>query len=93
MYLQIVKIVDGRPQRVIVPVAELVREERPAGATDGSNKIFEVSEEMEEASVEVFLNGLRLVREDHFAVNGKIITLSEAPIAGDDLIVKYIKVV
>lgn len=91
MYLQIVKIVDGRPQRVIVPVAELVREERPAGATDGSNKIFEVSEEMEEASVEVFLNGLKLVRGEHFAVSGKTLTLGEAPRAGDDVIVKYIK--
>ncbi|HOM04369.1 MAG TPA: hypothetical protein PLU67_02625 [Candidatus Kapabacteria bacterium] len=91
MYIQLVKIENGRPQRVIVPIAELIREEKPVGVIDGNNKVFEASEEMVEASVEVFLNGLRLVREDHFAVNGKIITLSEAPIAGDDLIVKYIK--
>lgn len=91
MYLQFVKIVDGRPQRVIVPIAELVREERPAGMIDGSNKIFEASEEMVEATVEVYLNGLKLVRGEHFAVSGKTLTLGEAPIAGDDLIVKYIK--
>lgn len=73
-----------------MPIAELVREERPAGMIDGSNKIFEASEEMVEATVEVFLNGLKLMRE-HFLVSGRTITLSEAPIAGDDLIVKYIK--
>jgi hypothetical protein len=41
----------------------------------------------------VFLNGLKLVRGEHFAVSGKTLTLGEAPRAGDDLIVKYIKVV
>lgn len=91
MYLYFVKIVDSRPQRVIVPIAELLREEKPVGVVDGNNKVFEASEEMVEASVEVFLNGLKLVREDHFAVNGKTVTLSEAPKVGDDLIVKYIK--
>lgn len=90
MYIQLVKIENGRPQRVIVPIAELMREEKPAGAIDGSNKVFEASEEMVEASVDVFLNGLKLMRE-HFLVSGRTITLSEAPIAGDDLIVKYIK--
>ena len=69
----------------ITPAAEA-----PAGGKDGSNKAFTLAHAPASVSnLMLFLNGLYLTPSTHYSVSGTSITLSEAPVSGDDLRAVY----
>lgn len=62
--------------------------EVPAGAIDGSNKNFTLTETPDPASVNVYLNGI-LQASSAYVINGNVVTLDEAPYTGDYIIIDY----
>lgn len=64
--------------------------EAPAGNKNGSNTSFTLANAPAAASsLMLFLNGLAMTPSTHFSVSGTAITLSEAPVSGDDLRAVY----
>jgi len=63
--------------------------ERPAGEVNGSNIIFVLLYTPIDGTERVYLNGLRLEKNEDYTLNGKTITLSYAPSVGSKIIVDY----
>lgn len=68
-----------------------VTEEVPSGAINGSNVTFTLANAPISGTVKVFLNGIRQKLTTHFTVSGTTLTLAAAPVAGDTLVVEYLK--
>jgi hypothetical protein len=64
----------------------LLIEEVPTGLIDGSNTIFTLTHEP--LMVIVYLNGLAQ-GQSNYSVVGSVITLDDAPFAGDELLALY----
>lgn len=66
--------------------------EIPAGDINGSNTVFQPAYEFEEATLNVFRNGLlQRIQDDYFIDNGRI-QFFDAPLQGDYIIISYLKV-
>jgi len=66
--------------------------EVPAGAINGTNVEFVLADEPVLGSEQVFHNGILLESgENDYDIDGDTITLEEAPLAGDRILVSYIK--
>lgn len=62
--------------------------EVPTGSIDGSNAEFTLSETPDPGSVNVYLNGI-LQTSSAYIVNGDVVTLNQAPLDGDYIIIDY----
>lgn len=71
-----------------------VYNEKPTGNMDGINKAFAISSaatrEIIPSSQQVIVNGLVMAPNDDYTISGNVITLLEAPIAGDKILVNYL---
>lgn len=71
----------------------LTRKEKAIGVIDGVNKSFTTTFSFIPSTLEVFLNGLKLITVDHFNETGSnSFDMVDAPIGGldpDDLTVRY----
>lgn len=66
--------------------------ETPSGTVNGSNTSFTTSQPYIANSLEVFINGVSQKRSTHFTETtpaSGIFTMSDAPLTGDDIMVKY----
>lgn len=69
-----------------------VYNEVPAGALNNTNTVFTLAYPYAASSTRLFLNGLRMKLGSAYSESGvQQITLSEAPHAGDELIIDYTK--
>lgn len=88
--LEGISVSTGEAVLVRVP---LPLQEQPEGEIDGTNKIFASSEIIAEGTIELYLNGL-LLMPSHYSHSGQSeVTLDEAPMAGDELLIRYYKVI
>jgi len=62
--------------------------EQPSGDIDGVNKVFQLSNSPSSSKLDVYLNGI-LQASSAFTVSASQITFSEAPYAGDVIVVDY----
>ncbi len=66
--------------------------ETPSGTINGSNTAFTLaSTPQENETVELYLDGLYLVEGTHYTLSGTSITMTSAPVLGQDLKVIYWK--
>jgi hypothetical protein len=75
-------------------IREEVLEEQLSGVVNGVNTIFTANFNFDPDSVKLYLNGLRQKRGmlNDFVISGtNQITMNEAPIFGDSLIMDYIR--
>jgi hypothetical protein len=62
--------------------------ETPSGAINGINKVFSTASTFRADSTSLYLNGLR---ESHYTeTGGSSVTLSDAPMVGDEIRIDYI---
>lgn len=69
----------------------IVLNEAPTGLINGVNKIFTTNNPVMDLTIWVFLNGLKLTPPDYTLSDASTITLADAPLTDDLLIVDYIK--
>lgn len=65
--------------------------ETPAGAVDGTNAEFTVSQTAYAGTLQVYLNGMLQELTDDYTLTGQVITLTTAPLPGDKVRVIYFK--
>lgn len=67
--------------------------EAPVGTMDGLNKSFTIESAAVRTiipeSQQVFVNGLCMAPSDDYSITDNVITLLEAPVAGDKILVNY----
>jgi len=67
-------------------------DETPSGTIDGSNLVFTLAQTpVENAAVDVFLDGLKQIPGTDYSVSGITITFTTAPANGQLLRVDYIQ--
>lgn len=67
-------------------------DETPSGTINGSNTAFTLAQTpLENESVDVFLDGLKLAVTDDYTISGVNITMVTAPVVGQQLRVNYIR--
>jgi hypothetical protein len=71
----------------------LVVRETPTGNVDGSNKDFELANNVVQYSESVYLNGLLqdVGGANDYTISGKIISFVDSPLVGDKIRVTYLK--
>lgn len=63
----------------------------PSGSVDGSNQAFTVSQAYVAGTLALYLNGLRQkLGTDYAGTSGTTFTMSDAPHAGDILVIDYL---
>lgn len=66
-------------------------EDNVSSQADGSNLVFVASKNFVSNTVEVFLNGMRLIAPDDYTITGaNQITMVTAPLVNDKVILKYV---
>jgi|SRR5215831_20226782 len=66
--------------------------EIPAGAINGTNKIFTAAANFHASSLQVYLNGLRQDEQSEFTVTTpNTFQMTAAPLSGDKLVIDYIE--
>lgn len=67
-------------------------DEIPSGAINGSNTAFTLAElPLENESVDLFLDGLKLAVTTDYTISGVNITMITAPVVGQELRANYIR--
>jgi hypothetical protein len=67
-------------------------DETPSGTINGSNLVFTLSQTpLENAAVDVYLDGLKKLPTTDYSVSGVTITFVVAPVIGQTLRVDYIR--
>ena len=67
-------------------------DETPSGTINGSNTAFTLAQvPLENESVDLFLDGLKLHVTDDYSLSGVNITMSVAPVVGQSLRANYIR--
>lgn len=69
---------------------DFIAGETPTGAIDGINTMFTLANTPVANTYTVFLNGLALNPATDYSVVGAVITLTSAPLVGDEVFVNYI---
>lgn len=69
---------------------DFIAGETPTGAIDGINTMFTLANTPVANTYTVFLNGLALNPATDYSVLGAVITLTAAPLVGDEVFVNYI---
>ena len=86
---------EERPFRATtVSFGDFIVGQVPTGAIDGNNTIFTTASLFRFNTVEVFINGIRLVRGTNFSEDNdqQTLTLTTPPAGGQSVITNYIKV-
>lgn len=87
--IKAIRIIDGVVEKLWVEMPKSIEAE-PMGEIDGENQIFTTTYKIADFSDELFINGLKQIRGRHFAKTGDHeITIADAPLAGDEIIIKY----
>lgn len=67
-------------------------DETPSGLINGSNTVYTLSQTpLENAAVDVYLDGLKQIPTTDYSVSGSTITFVVAPVVGQTLRVDYIR--
>jgi hypothetical protein len=75
-----------------VEVGDLVNDETPSGAVDGTNALFVTANPFKGSSLSIYLNGAKLTNTVDFILNiPQQFTLTSAPSIGDLIRVSYLK--
>ena len=88
----IIKVGAGEAAQVIEIVNEIVENEVPSGAINGTNATFTTQYDFIPESLEVFLNGIKQKIVDDYNTTGtQTIILNFSPVIGEKILVTYIK--
>lgn len=67
-------------------------DETPSGTINGTNTVFTLAQTpLENAAVDVYLDGLKQIPTTDYSVSGSTITFVTAPVVGQTLRVDYIR--
>jgi len=84
---------DGTTENDIWSAGKIIQREvygeKPSGNIDGSNITFVLLYTPIDGTERVFLNGLRLEKDEDYSLNGTTITMTYAPSVGSKIIVDY----
>jgi len=65
--------------------------ETPAGAVNGSNRVFTTANTFQTGTTCVYINGVRELLNTHYTeTSSTTVTLSDAPQTGDDVTIDYL---